>query len=270
VNLIRALRQRMAQSGNTPKVPLSPSVTFTSESTGQWYSPVLLSASTIGRLAVHSSIGRDVASIVSRLETDDYSQFVESYCKFGREQLGDEWQFADILTVLTAAARLVKPTTYLEIGVRRGRSLAVVSAAAPDCKLVGFDMWVPGYAGMDNPGEEFIRKLITDGSHRGSLELVSGDSHLTVPKYFKDHPDVYFDLITVDGDHSEAGAIEDLRKVIPRLKLGGVLVFDDITNPGHPELKRVWEKVIVADQRFSTWAFEELGFGVGVAVRTTQ
>ena len=63
--------------------------------------------------------------------------------------------------------------------------------------------------------------------------------------------------------HTDAGAVADLRTVVPRLKLGGVLVFDDLANPGHPGLRRVWEREVVADPRFSTWAFDELGFGVG-------
>ena len=31
---------------------------------------------------------------------------------------------------------------YLEIGVRRGRSMAMVASQAPDCSMLGFDLWV--------------------------------------------------------------------------------------------------------------------------------
>jgi predicted O-methyltransferase YrrM len=74
-------------------------------------------------------------------------------------------------------------------------------------------------------------------------------------------------MITVDGDHSEAGARADLETVMPRLKVGGALVFDDISNPSHPGLARVWRDVVETLPSYSTFAFTELGFGVGVAIR---
>jgi len=53
-----------------------------------------------------------------------------------------------------------------------------------------------------------------------------------------------FDLITVDGDHSEEGAFDDLLNVIPHLNVGGILVFDDIAHPTHPYLLGVWKKTL--------------------------
>ena len=54
---------------------------------------------------------------------------------------------------------------------------------------------------------------------------------------------------------------------MPRLKRGGVLVFDDIVHPRHPYLADVWRRVVADDPRFVTWAFTELGYGVALAVR---
>jgi len=78
---------------------------------------------------------------------------------------------------------------------------------------------------------------------------------------------IFFDLITVDGDHSEWGAEQDLRQVYQRLKIGGVLVFDDICHPLHPYLAGVWQRAVATDRRFATWQFAELGYGVALAVR---
>ena len=54
---------------------------------------------------------------------------------------------------------------------------------------------------------------------------------------------------------------------MPRLKIGGALVFDDVSNPSHAELLGVWNDVVVANRSFSTYTFTEIGFGVGIAVR---
>ena len=143
----------------------------------------------------------------------------------------------------------------------------MVAATCPDCAIVGLDLWIPDYAGIPNPGPDFVRTEIKKVGHTGQLELIAGDSHKILPRLFSEHPDTYFDLITVDGDHSERGAAQDLRDVKARLKVGGVIVFDDICHPLHPYLASVWHKVIVQDARFTAWEFTELGYGVAFAIR---
>ena len=145
----------------------------------------------------------------------------------GRSRAGDSWRYADITTTLAAATELLDPSSYLEIGVRRGRSLAVVARRAPQCSIVAVDLWNEGYADQ-NPGVAHVRTIATRAGHAGRLRIVSGDSHVELPKLFAAEPDLTFDLITVDGDHSRCGAERDLLDVLPRLRVGGALVFDDI------------------------------------------
>jgi predicted O-methyltransferase YrrM len=71
----------------------------------------------------------------------------------------------------------------------------------------------------------------------------------------------------VDGDHTRRGAAKDLRAVLPRLRVGGVLVFDDVRHPAHPELHTVWEETVAADRRYATWRYDDTGYGVALAVR---
>jgi predicted O-methyltransferase YrrM len=272
--MIRRLAGRLARllrgdfrRGAPPPLPRAASACFSSADSGQWYEPVLLNPATIGRLATSEATLREVTDVLSRLEPDDYGRFVSGYYREGLERYGSAWVYADILSVLAASSRLLKPARYLEIGVRRGRSMAAVVAATPNCEVVGFDLWLAGYAGMDNPGPDFVRTEIAKFRSEGRLDLISGSSHDTVPRYFRDHPDLYFDLITVDGDHSASGATRDLQNVVPRLALGGVLVFDDIAHPHHPEVRDVWLREIVRSSLFRTWEFCDLGFGVGLAVR---
>jgi predicted O-methyltransferase YrrM len=232
-----------------------------------FYSPVLMGPETLLRVASRVSTIHDVLALLAKLEPDDYTRYVTDYCTEGLRQYGDSWYYADICTVLLAAARMVAPRTYLEIGVRRGRSMAMVAAAAPEARLLGFDLWMPEYGGMPNPGPDFVRAELARLGYRGDLELHSGDSHVTVPRFLADHPDVTLDLVTVDGDHSEEGALADLRAVIPRLAVGGVLVFDDIGN-SMPWLGDVFRHAVSEDGGLVATGYTELGFGVGIAVRT--
>lgn len=216
---------------------------------------------------MHAGCLRQVMPILNRLEPDEYVNYLQAYYRAGLERFGDAWHYADIVTVLLTAAQLAQPRNYLEIGVRRGRSMAVVAATCPECHIVGFDLWSRDYAGIPNPGPDFVRAEMLKLNHRGRLDLISGNSHETLPSYISQNPKTYFDLVTVDGDHTEKGATQDLRAVCKRLKVGGILVFDDICHPALPYLHNVWQRVIKRSELFDTWEFAELGYGVALAVR---
>lgn len=231
------------------------------------YGGVVVGAATIGARSLLPETYEQAQEIMVKLTADEYSDYVDQFIRAGRDRAGDSWSYSDIVTVLVATAQLVQPQSYLEIGVRRGRSMAMVGALCPTCSLLGIDLWVPMYAGMDNPGPDFVRDELKAAGHVGQVELLSGDSHRRLPELFLDRPDLTFDVITVDGDHSPAGAERDLRDVLPRLRIGGVVVFDDIHHPAHPTLRKVWDRVVAADARFSTWEYDDVGFGVAVGVR---
>ena len=263
----RRFLKRVLPRSRLPAVPLAIQPIFNAPDLGNWYSPVLLGAGTIGAKAMQTDCLRQAMEIIGRLETDDYVRYLQAYYQTGLERFGNAWRYADIATVLLAAAQLAHPLRYLEIGVRRGRSMAMVAATCPDCDIVGFDLWQANYAGIPNPGPDFVTTEMKKLGHRGGLELISGDSHETLSRYFNQYPDAYFDLATVDGDHSEMGAKQDLQTVASQLKVGGILVFDDICHPTHPYLHDVWRRVICSLEKFATWEFTDLGYGVALAVR---
>ena len=37
--------------------------------------------------------------------------------------------------------------------------MAMVLAACPEVEVVGFDMWMEDYAGMENPGANFVKTM---------------------------------------------------------------------------------------------------------------
>ena len=77
-------------------------------------------------------------------------------------------------------------------------------------------------------------------------------------------------MLRPSATHRHAGrhhARIDLTNAISRLKRGGVLVFDDVCNPDHRYLGKVWERLVGRRERFASYVFTELGFGVAFAVK---
>lgn len=233
----------------------------------EWYPPLMIGAEAIAEHVLSSRQVERAVELLSQLEPDGYSDYMLGFYRAGLERFGEDWRYADIVTVAIGLSELLKPRNYLEVGVRRGRSVCAVAAQTPACDLHLFDMWISNYAGMDNPGPDLVRSELGKVGHSGETAFVDGDSHKTLPRYLGEHPSLMLDLITVDGDHSIEGATQDLCDVLPRLAIGGAIVFDDICHPGLPGLREVWRDVVASDPRFAAWSYDEIGYGVGFAVR---
>lgn len=202
---------------------------------------------------------------------------------------------------LSWLARELQPKAYLEIGVRRGFSMAMVASRVTESEIYGFDFWVANYGGVHNPGPKFVQFEMQKIGYEKTIHFFSGNSHRTLPAFFrstkasfwnriklncksKQRP-VAFDLITIDGDHSLLGAYRDLIDTMPHCAVGGVVVFDDIApdlsildplavkrergeDPyGWGDLLGVWR---AAQQRFRNFRYFEYVQnppGVGLAVR---
>lgn len=233
----------------------------------QWYSPVVAGPSTLAPIVSGAAAVRRAMAVLERLECDEYHRYVLNFYRTGLDRFGDGWNHADLYTTLSGLSMALRPRRYLEIGVRRGHSMAMVLSQTPACEPVAFDMWIENYAGLENPGKEFAAAQLRGVGFERDVAFVDGDSSRTIPEYFRRHPDAYFDLITVDGDHTATGAALDLEHVMPRITIGGALVFDDVNNPSHRELRGVWQQTMQAHPEFSSWMFDEVGFGVAFAVR---
>lgn len=233
----------------------------------EWYPPLMVAADYMSRHIVSETRLAEAVSLMERIDPDAYTDYLKGFYREGLARFGKDWPYADIVTTLMGLSGILKPLNYLEIGVRRGRSVCAVASSTPDVDLYMFDMWISNYAGMDNPGRSLVDAELDKFNHSGKRCYVNGNSHETVAPFLAEHPDLWFDIITVDGDHSTYGAIDDLCDVLPRLKVGGAIVFDDICHPAHPGLKDVWQRLLVDDGRFSTASFNEIGYGVGFAIR---
>jgi predicted O-methyltransferase YrrM len=174
----------------------------------------------------------------------------------------------ELRTILRTLARQRQPRNYLEIGVRRGWSLAQVVAECPHVDVTACDSWVVGYGGVANPGAQFVRDELAKVAPQwqGQLTFLEGSSRNFLPELVRQG--VRFDLITIDGDHTAAGARADLRDGLALLALGGVLVMDDLIDFADDggSLLQTWRAV---QAEFPGFVWHELAglVPVGVAER---
>lgn len=171
--------------------------------------------------------------------------------------------------ILHWLAYLIKPKTYLEIGVREGASLLCVLVKEPEiidfvqsclqddrlhnsdeivervkegfhlrdpeiiCYL--FDNW--SAEGMEK-GEERVDNLLKKGLNYEHYAIYSGDSKKTIPLVNTIMLDrMMVDLAFVDGDHTSAGALADFENLAGHFR---VLVAHDLMHPQYPELMDVF------------------------------
>ena len=104
---------------------------------------------------------------------------------------------AHSLEAVRSILKIVRPERILEIGFDRGHSAAMWLGLS-DASVVSVDI-------SDDP--ELLRAVeILQERYPGRLTFIHGDSR-TVRELLAPHA---FDLVFIDGDHSEEGALADL------------------------------------------------------------
>jgi len=83
-----------------------------------WYPPIMISASSIASQVIQPDRIRAALELSLKLEPDDYTRYLIRFYQQGLKRFGSSWRYADIVTVLLTLSELLKPRTYLEIGVR--------------------------------------------------------------------------------------------------------------------------------------------------------
>ena len=74
----------------------------------------------------------------------------------------------------------------------------------------------------------FYGKQYIDRKYPGRHSLIIGDSTVTIPLYAKEHPDKKFDLIYIDGGHTEEVARADLLNCKALAHPNTIVVMDDV------------------------------------------
>jgi predicted O-methyltransferase YrrM len=135
----------------------------------------------------------------------------------------------------------------VEIGVYHGRCSVALSAAAR--RVTGARVWgIDPYCGdvYDDPGQgheladqitTFIAELDYDAVCAGMLQRMRDlgygevftllrEPSLTAAEHFDPGT---VDLLHIDGDHSRPAVEADLEAWLPRMRPGGIVVFDDVS-----------------------------------------
>lgn len=205
---------------------------------------------------------RRALDIMRKLTPDSY---LANALNFYETSLRNTRAFYLLPDLLNFLAREFRPKSYIEIGVRRGRSLACLMAENHDIECYGFDMWISNYAGQDNPGPDFVVDQMAIAGAKKRPTLIVGNSHQTVPTFFATHPPS--DLITVDADHTYVGAKRDLDNCFANLAPGGVLIFDDLYIPQFPELAKLWDEYKASLGGEYIFIEDRTATGTGIAIR---
>ena len=160
----------------------------------------------------------------------------------------------DMHSVIYNIAKKLKPENYLEVGTFCGRSMAIVLKASPETSGYGIDVWEP-YAELPTNSPELVLGVMKAVGIEKLPTFLAGLSCEMLPALWAEEKiPQKFELILVDGDHSEEGAKKDLSMCIPRLADGGILVFHDIS---HPQLGYLADVVLEFKRNLPDFLFIE-------------
>lgn len=132
-----------------------------------------------------------------------------------------------------------KPEKIVEIGVFGGKSLIPMAFALKECgnkgKIYGIDPWdsKASAEGMDGVNYEWWSKLDHESIFLGLIAktaLFDLFDHVEYIRSRSENAPLFsdIDILHVDGNHGEAASYLDVTKYGPRVKKGGLIIFDDI------------------------------------------
>ncbi len=124
-----------------------------------------------------------------------------------------------------------KKINYLEIGTFYGANIitaALTYGSHPESKLYCIDPWedyndYPEYqTKQENIYNTFLRNIENSGQ-KDKIIIKRGFSNQEIVKF----EDNFFDIIYIDGNHEPHYVLEDAVLSFRKLKVGGIMIFDD-------------------------------------------
>ena len=113
------------------------------------------------------------------------------------------------------------PKNILEIGFNAGHSAMVMLNSTPDsCNFYTFTLDNHAYS---QPCFDIIKSVYP----KRNMQITFGDSQYIVPEFLETFNEE-LDLVFIDGAHSEHWPHTDAKNTHHHLKVGGIMIFDDI------------------------------------------
>ena len=150
-------------------------------------------------------------------------------------------------------AKKLKPNVIVEIGIKEGGNLKILSTLPPKGGLV---------IGID-PRKEI--PWVSDSETACVVEHVCGDSHaIQTIRTVKDLlGDRLIDVLFIDGDHSYEGMLKDFYDYSPLVREGGVVAVHDIYYL--EDVTRAW-KDVPGNKRFESKKLQS-SIGIGFIIK---
>ena len=124
-----------------------------------------------------------------------------------------------------------RPINYLEIGTFYGANVLSVANSYGlhnNSKLYCIDPWedyndYPEYKTEQPTIYKSFLENVENSGMKHKIEINRGYSNIEIPKFQDD----FFDIIYIDGNHEPDYVLEDAVLSFRKLKIGGVMIFDD-------------------------------------------
>lgn len=162
--------------------------------------------------------------------TDPFTDFLLEYWLEG-DKFIPSWASVRYYHAKRNLARLLAPSSILEIGVRAGYSALAFLYDNPETRFVGIDSADPQYGGPELA--EHAERVLGQFPNVKLLAASSRDVELNVES---------FDLVHIDGDHSHDAKVLDLELVYPVARW---IAVDDYTARNLPAVRRATDSFLL-------------------------
>jgi cephalosporin hydroxylase len=166
-----------------------------------------------------------------------------------REEYDAEQRDAEVLWFYRYASA-IKPKVVVEIGIKEGGNLKILSTLPPkDGLAIGIDA---------------KRELEWDPTEAEChVEVITGNSHDedTLDRLKEALGGREIDILFIDGDHSTTGMLQDYDDYSPLVRSGGLIAVHDIYYL--PAVKSAWDNIPVTGRRYESPIEEDVPIGIG-------
>lgn len=132
----------------------------------------------------------------------------------------------------------LQPEVVVEVGVFGGKSLIPIAVALKENehgKIYGVDPWkaADSVVGMEGEHYEYWNKIDYEAILKDLVRKIKKWKLINQVEIMRTTSkeaviEEVIDLIHIDGNHSEESALFDVQTWIPRVREGGIIIFDDL------------------------------------------